>query len=166
MENPRMQPIQTLAVAIVNGFNGENPDSPDAAPTNPATSPSRRKSASRNMFLFSTKHSKRKKIRTRNSPDLPATSMRRQARARKPAKKTRRRQRKNHASRHRCVVQTHSYKERRFRQFRHERRFILFAESRRIRKTLLRRVQRVLPAMFEVCRLMAGDQLNNTRPQP
>jgi hypothetical protein len=52
-----------------------------------------------------------------------------------------------------------------FPAFRQERRFILFAGSRRILKTLLCRV-RVSPAMFQIARLMAGDQLNNTRPQP
>jgi hypothetical protein len=67
--------------------------------------------------------------------------------ARKRAKKMPRR-RKDPATQPSCPAPICCYKERRSRQLHHERRFTLFPASRRIQKTLLRRVQRVLPAMF------------------
>jgi ferritin-like metal-binding protein YciE len=115
-----------------------------------------------NHVSLLTKRSKRKRKRTRNSPDLLATSMHRQTRARKRAKKKPRR-RKDPATQPSCAAPICCYKERRSRQLLCERRFTFFQKAAELGK-LLRRVQRVLSAMFQVSRLMAGDQLNNTRP--
>src|ERR1700685_953603 len=87
------------------------------------------------MFLFSTKLSKKKKRRMRNSPNLPAISMRRQTRARKRMqmlKKRRRLRRKNPATRHSALSKYVVNRERRSRQFRQEGRFKFWlAQSRR-----------------------------------